>query len=314
MIGSFPDLPLWCIVQADGDRLFQTSRGRVPVQYWSASGSPSLTQRSLHRALRIAKARQIIVTVAESHRHWWSSPLWCVPPQRRIVDESSGRLSVTLAAAIALIERESKGDALMVLQPADTFDCSETAFATCVTRAVRALQRLPHHIVIFTIDAYARDASQDYLLLGPEDGLPGRAAVRFIKRPQPIVAERLIETGARLSTGIYVARLSSLTSVLTQCWPELMTGVRGLGRTATGEIATPARMAGSQFSRPWRHTWAQRPLPRLRAIALDDETCSSIHGTNETVPLNTRAPGSPADLRDVPSGRTAALFDPTFRD
>lgn len=125
MPGPLRNLPPWCVVQADGHRLCQTTRGLVPVQYWRVDQSPALIQRSLHRALRLAKPRQIIATVAEAHRHWWEERLWCVPARRRIVDESSGKPTVTLAAAMPLIEREERTDGLLVLQPADTFHTSE---------------------------------------------------------------------------------------------------------------------------------------------------------------------------------------------
>ena len=179
------DLPLWCIVQADGDRVCPTSRGPVPIQYWSASESLPLIQRSLHRALRIAKPRQIVVTVADVHRTWWSDPLWCVPPHRRIVDELSGRQTVTLAAALALVEREAGEHAVLVVQPADTFYARENAFIAGVNRAVRTLDSLPAHVVTLTVEAFTNEPGQDYLLLGAEDGLPGRSAQKFIKRPNP---------------------------------------------------------------------------------------------------------------------------------
>src|SRR5215472_14880161 len=121
MATSLSDLPLWCVVQADGDRMGLTSMGSIPIQYWRTQEAPALIQRSLHRAFCIAKPQRVVATVAEAHRSWWSDPLWCVPSSRRIVDRSSGRPTVTLAAALALVEREAGGEALVVLQPADTF-------------------------------------------------------------------------------------------------------------------------------------------------------------------------------------------------
>jgi mannose-1-phosphate guanylyltransferase len=278
-MSALRDLPLWCIVQADGDRACLTSRGPVPIQYWSAPQCRPPIQHGLHRALRFTKPRQIIATVAESHRSWWADRLWCVPAHRRIVDQSSGRPTVTLAAAMALIEREAGKDAVLVLQPTDTFHASENAFIAGVSRAVRTLEGLPAHVVALTVEAFASAAGQDYLLLGAEDGLPGRSAVRFVKRPQPMIAERLIEMGARLSTGVYLARLSTLTGIIAELWPDLMAEARSLAWSAEGEVRTPARMTGSQFCRPWRHTWVQRPLPRLRAVAVDDFGWSSVGAT-----------------------------------
>ena len=88
--------------------------------------------------------------------------------------------------------------------------------------------------------------------------------------------------GARLSTGVYVAHLSTLTGILAQLWPHLMAEARSLASMAAGEVLTPARMIGSQFYRPWRHTWVQRPLPRLRAVAVDDFGWASV-GSGATI-------------------------------
>lgn len=131
-----------------------------------------------------------------------------------------------------------------------------------------------------TVDAYPSEPGQDYLLLGAEDGHPGRHAVRFIKRPAPVVAERLIELGARLSTGIYVATLTTLTTILTELWPDLMAEARVLADATDEGVLLPARMIDSHFCRPWRHTWVQRPLPRLRAVAVDDCGFSSLGATS----------------------------------
>jgi mannose-1-phosphate guanylyltransferase len=190
-------------------------------------------------------------------------------------------LTVTLAAALAVVEREA-GDALLVLQPADTFCASDDAFIAGVTGAIRVLDRLPAGVVTLALTAYACEPGQDYLLLGAEDGLPGKPALRFVKRPQAIVAERLLELGACLSTGVYIARLATLRIILTELWPGLMAEARSLAASAAGELLTPARMIGSQFFRPWRHTWVQRPLPRLRAVAVDDLAWSAIGSAPET--------------------------------
>ncbi len=269
MASALHNLGLWCIVQADGDKACLTTRGSVPIQYCTTEDAPSLVQRSIHRALRITNPRRVVATVAQGHWKWWWGPLWCVPACRRIADESTGRQTVTLSAALALIERAAQ-DAVVVLQPADTFFAGESAFLAGVRRAMAALDKLPGHVFTLTVDTYTSAPGQDYLLLGAEDGLPGRSAVRLVKRPEPLVAERLVSLGALLSTGVYLARLSTLTSILSDLWPDLMATARSLAATGISGIVTPARMTGSQFIRPWRHTWVQRPLPRLRAVSVDD--------------------------------------------
>jgi mannose-1-phosphate guanylyltransferase len=275
MTNSVYGLPLWCILQADGDKAISTNRGAVPVQFCSAKASPPLVQRCIQRALLVTKPRHVVATVAEAHRVWWSDPLWCVAPQRRIVDASTGRLTVTLAVALAVVERAAR-DAVVVIQPADTFCASDGGFVAGVRRAVRVLDALPGQVVTLTVEAYTSEPGQDYVLPGAEDGLPGKSAVQFVKRPHPLIADRLVENGACLSSGVYVSRLSTLVAILSDLWPDLMVAARALASTTDAEVVTPARMTGSRFSRPWRHTWIQRPLPRLRAVSVDDFGWSSV--------------------------------------
>ena len=275
MTSPLYSLPLWCILQADGDKAISTNRGAVPVQFCSTKASPPLIQRCLQRALRVTKPRHVVATVAEAHRNWWSDPLWCVAPHRRVVDASTGRQTVTLAVALAVVERAAR-DAVVVVQPADTFCTSDSGFVAGVRRAVRALDALPDHVVTLTVEAYTSEPGQDYVLPGTEDGLPGKSAVQFVKRPHPLIADRLVENGACLSTGVYVSRLSTLVGILSGLWPDLMAAAQALASATDAEVVTPARMTGTRFSRPWRHTWVQRPLSRLRAVAVDDFGWSSV--------------------------------------
>jgi hypothetical protein len=97
-----------------------------------------------------------------------------------------------------------------------------------------------------------------------------------------VVADRLADLGARLSTGVYVAPLATLTAILGELWPDLMGEARARTWASEGEVLLPARMIGSQFCRPWRHTWVQRPLPRLRAVAVDDCGFSSLGAVSAT--------------------------------
>jgi hypothetical protein len=159
------------------------------------------------------------------------------------------------------------------------------------------LDALPGHVVTLTVEAYASEPGQDYVLPGAEDGLPGRSAVQFVKRPHPLIADRLVEIGACLSTGVYVSRLSTLVGILSGLWPDLMAAAQVLASTTEAEVLPPARMTGTGFSRPWRHTWVQRPLPRLRAVSVDDFEWSSV-GTI----ASELTPSVPKDEGSLPAG------------
>jgi len=275
MTSALRKLPLWCVVQADGDKACTTPEGAVPVQYCRIGGSQPLIQRGVQRALSVTRRRQVIATVADAHRPRWSDPLWCIAPRRRVVDESTDRLTVTLAAALALVERAT-ADALVVIQSTDVFCANERAFTAGLARALQALDGLPAHVVALTITPLASEPGHDYLLLGPEDGLPGRSAVRLVRRPELGVADRLVATGARLNTGVYVARLPTFISILEGVWPELMGAARSFVARASGEVLTPVRIPGSPFANPRPRAGAHAPLPRLRAVPVENCGWSSL--------------------------------------
>jgi mannose-1-phosphate guanylyltransferase len=275
MTSPLYNLPLWCILQADGHKSISTNRGAVPVQFCRTKASPPLVQRCVQRALCLTKPRHIVATVADAHRSWWSGPLWCVAPHRRIVDASTGQLTATLAVALAVVERAAR-DAVVVVQPADTFCTSDGGFVAGVRRAIRALDALPGHVLTLTVEPCTSEPGQDYILPGTEDGLPGKSASRFVKQPHPLIADRLVGDGAYLSTGVYVSRLSTLVGIISGLCPDLMVAAKGLTSRIEGEVFMPAGVPGSAFSRCRRHTWVQRPLPRLRVISVDDFGWSSV--------------------------------------
>jgi len=270
----------WCIVQCDGDRAHLGSLTRVgsyqtPIQFCSVGEPTMLARRAAERARRICSGSRLYVTVAEAHRRWWSAAFWAIPHQRRVVDALTGRQTITLAAAAVAIERAAP-DALVVVTPADAFCGDEWAFRCGVRSAISALERLPGHLIALAVNTSRTDENHDYLVLGPPDGLPGRAALRCVKRPSPVVERHLVAMGACANSGVYVARVATLTMVLGNLWPNLLESVRRVVDSKTGEVEIPARLAGAEFLRPWRHTWLQRPIPRLRALPMAGGEWSSL--------------------------------------
>jgi len=289
MTSFIEDVPRWCIIQSDGDRahlgtLTRVGASRVPIQYCRLGEPSQLAQRALQRALRVCVLQQVVVTTAESHRAWWSGPFWAVPARHRVVDESSGRQTVTLAMAVVAMEQEAP-DAILTVMPADAFCANEWAVQSGITAAVRALENLPAHLLALATECARYDESQDYLVAGEPDDLPGRSVAHCIRRPTAPVGRNLIAKGAWVNSGIYVTRVSTMISILESLWPRMMESVRAIVQSPHEqgqELKVPARLAGAEFLRPWRHTWLQRPVARLRAIKLDDVAWSSL-GSMETI-------------------------------
>jgi mannose-1-phosphate guanylyltransferase len=270
----------WCIVQSDSDRshlsaLNRTDKRQIPIQYCCVGERLELIQRAMQRALRISSPGKVIVTVAEDHRTHWMRTLWSVPCYRRVIDMSSGRQTITLAAAAALIERTDPG-AVVVVTPADAFCANDWALHSGIQSALRAVDLLPGHLLALTMEAPRQGEPQDYLVAGAPDGLPGHAVARCVRRPAPAIGRRLAAAGACVNSGVYITRLETLTAMLEEHWPSMMAAVRRIVSSSNGELVIPARFDGAEFHRPWRHTWLQRPITRLRAVPVVGTGWSSL--------------------------------------
>jgi mannose-1-phosphate guanylyltransferase len=178
--------------------------------------------------------------------------------------------------AVVAVAHEAP-DAIVTVMPADAFCANEWAFQSAVTTAVRALEKLPEHLLALATQSLRHDESQDYLVIGGPDEMPGRPVAHCIKRPTFAVGRNLIANGAWVNSGIYVTRVTTLIGVLENLWPRMMESVRAIVQSSHGEeLHVPSRLVGAEFQRPWRHTWMQRPVARLRAVKLDDVAWSSL--------------------------------------
>jgi mannose-1-phosphate guanylyltransferase len=229
MTGANDRASVWCIVQSDGDRshlspLNHLDVRRVPIQYCCIGERITLLQQTMQRALRITAPPRVVVTLAAGHRAYWAGPLWSVPAHCRVIDESTGRHTISLAVASTLIEK-ADSQALAVLMPADAFCANDWALHSGIQAALQALERLPRHLLALALEPPQHGEPQDYLVRGDFDGFPGRAVARCVRRPSTPIGRRLAAAGACINSGVYITRIKTLTEMLENHWPAMLDGV-----------------------------------------------------------------------------------------
>jgi mannose-1-phosphate guanylyltransferase len=124
----------WAIVLAGGEgsrlsNLTTTRSGvRVPKQFCSLAGGPSLLRQTIERAAALAPRAQIAVVVAEAHRAFWRDELADLPAENVLVQpEGRGTAPGILLPALHVARRDP-GAKLAVL-PSDHHVENEAALA-----------------------------------------------------------------------------------------------------------------------------------------------------------------------------------------
>lgn len=221
----------WALVLAAGDgrrlsALSTDAAGRaVPKQYCRIGGGPSLLQSTIQRGEAIAGARHVSVIVAADHRRWWWQELRDLPASNVVVQPSNRGTANGILLQLLHLERVDPR-AEVVMLPSDHLVIDEAILGAAVQRAFARVRVSPDHIVLLGMTPVAPDPELGYLLPAPPDELGISRVLRFVEKPAPATAARLIERGGLLNTFILVARCSTLLDLFADLQPTAVRGMR----------------------------------------------------------------------------------------
>lgn len=193
----------WVLVLAGGDGTAN------PRQYCAFNGGESLLAKTIRCSLRLASPARTMTVVAAEHRCWWRTAIpWLMP--HNIVAEPRNRGTATgiLLPLLEILDRDPEAD--VVVLPADHYITDEAILHQSIRRALLGLRNSPDGVILLGVVPNELDPDRGYML-------PSRSAEggtlrvrRFVERPQPSVARRLIAAGALWNTSVIVARASCL--------------------------------------------------------------------------------------------------------
>lgn len=220
---------VWALVLAGGDgtRLrsltMQPGGTAVPKQFCSLHGGRSLLGDALQRALQLAEPSRICTVVTQQHRQWWSNSdeLRDLSPRNIIVQPSNRGTGIgILFSVMHILGRDP--DACVVILPSDHHIDDEAILGEALRLALLRIEEGPDQPVLLGIEPEAFDGELGYIVPGGPDPRGGQRVARFVEKPAPEAARRLVEEGALWNAFIVAGRAQALLNLFLPRYAPLV--------------------------------------------------------------------------------------------
>jgi mannose-1-phosphate guanylyltransferase len=208
----------------EGSRLsgLTTTRAgvRVPKQFCSLAGGPTLLRQTLDRAAALMPRDQIHVVVSEAHRRWWRDELADLPRENVLVQPENRGTAVAILAGALQIARRAPAARTVVL-PSDHHVGNESVLRSAFRAALAAVERQPDQIALLGVTPDAPDTQYGWIV--PRAG--SRAELLpielFVEKPGLERARELLARGGLWSSFLFACRVSALLDAFEHAQPEL---------------------------------------------------------------------------------------------
>ncbi len=216
----------WAIVLAggEGSRLHDltTTRAgvRVPKQFCSLAGGPTLLRQTVERAAAVVPRKRVLVVVSERHREFWRRELRDLPTENVLVQpEGRGTAAGILFPALALARRDP-GARVLVL-PSDHHVGDEAALRGAFETALGEVERAPERIALLGVTPDAPDTQYGWIVPKPGPAGGVRPIELFVEKPGTERARELLARGALWSSFLFACRVTALLDAFERAQPEL---------------------------------------------------------------------------------------------
>jgi len=203
-----------------GTRLWPLSRQSFPKQFVPLIGQRNLLQLTMER---LGWCRQPVICVAsEEHRFLVQDALRSEKAPGQVLLEPAARNTAAAMALAALLARANGDqDALLLFCPADHHIPDIKTFEASVRRGVPAAEA--GAIVTFGVTPSFPSSAYGYIQQGEQRDDGSHSVARFIEKPAPADAQKLLLQGDVLwNAGIFLARGTTLLAALTQHAPDIL--------------------------------------------------------------------------------------------
>lgn len=219
--------PTWNLILAAGaGRRLATVTGGVPKQFWRTKGAPSLLDETVARVLPLAGPAQTVVVVDRAHRPYVVAAGLNRSVGEVIYQPQDRGTAAGVLFGIAHIAAKSP-DAIVVMTPSDHGVRAAAAFRAGLRSAIRHVASGRASVVL--VGARADRPATDYgWILPSTTPLDGDLATvdRFVEKPEPAVAESLLQSGALWNTMVLVAPASTIVDLHRRAAPGLFDAFR----------------------------------------------------------------------------------------
>lgn len=210
-----------------GTRLWPLSRESYPKQLWPLVSERTMIQDTALRAVGPEFAPPIVVC-NEAHRFLIAEQMQgAAIADARIVLEPEGRNTAPAIAAAALLVAQRDAASIVWMMAADAAIADRGALARALAAALPAAAA--GYIVTFGMRPTAPESGYGWIEPGAELAeAPGvRRVTRFIEKPDPETARRLLASGNSLwNSGMFVFTAATLLDELARHAPAVLAAVR----------------------------------------------------------------------------------------
>jgi mannose-1-phosphate guanylyltransferase/mannose-6-phosphate isomerase len=250
-----------------GTRLWPLSRSDHPKQLITLLGNDTLLEGTLKRASTITDAGEPICVTAAVYGVQVRQSLDRLGLKGTLILEPEPRNTAPALTSAALVAQRIDSDAIIVGLPADHVIEEGDAFTTSIARACAAAEK--GWLTILGVRPRHASSALGYIMPGALiDGLPLVTRVsRFMEKPEPQIAEGLIETGALWNAGIVVARADAVIEAMRKHEPAVLEAIEhSLVNGRNG--ADVVQLGQADFSAAPRISFDKAVLERHETVAV----------------------------------------------
>ena len=212
-----------------GTRLWPLSREHYPKPLLRLLGEHSLLQATVLRldALRgRIEVKPPILVCNEEHRFLTADQLAAVGrPAQALLLEPAPRNTAPALHVAALEAARERGDALILVLPADHLVANPGALAESLLQAVPCAAA--GDFVVFGVPPDRPETGYGYIRAGARTAQGARAVDAFFEKPDAARARQYVESGEYAwNSGMFMTRVSSWTRALEQFRPDIAAASR----------------------------------------------------------------------------------------
>jgi mannose-1-phosphate guanylyltransferase len=198
----------------------------VPKQYCSLQGGASLLADTLGRANAVAPRERLCAVVADQHRQWWANGMLDGVPDSNIFVQPHNRGTAhgILFPLVKIAARDPQ--ATVILLPADHHFKDEETIAATLRRAAVLATANSEAVHLLGVQPEAPDTELGYILPSFSARQRSRRIVRFIEKPRPGQARRLVELGALWNIFIIAASIRTLLTLYSPTFDATIAAMR----------------------------------------------------------------------------------------
>ncbi|HYB91856.1 MAG TPA: sugar phosphate nucleotidyltransferase [Candidatus Binataceae bacterium] len=219
-----------------GTRFWPASREANPKPLFSLDGKRTLLADTIARLRPLVSRDRIFVVAAASHEKPFRRALAGLIPARNLIVEPAARGTAVAIAYGAAVIRRRLGDGIIAVMWADHAIEPAAGFRKTLADAI-ALAASHPSIVVIGVKPTRADPGLGYQKIGAAVGRGYRVA-RFIEKPAPAVAQRMVKSGKYLwNAGIFVMSSATLDAELRRHTPALASAAERMAAMAPARIA-----------------------------------------------------------------------------